>query len=105
MRTRSRRRGSRRRSGRGAGATEAASSGTSAARVRRRAPLRLRRRPRRDRGAAPRAYNEAFAAFGLETARAPVEWSVAYGQAPERRPAARLAAMKYHFTETAKLDG
>ena len=48
------------------------------------------------------AYNEAFAAFGLETAGAPVEWSVAYYDKLQNTVGGGKPKMKYHFTETAK---
>ena len=46
------------------------------------------------------AYNEAFAAFGLETAGAPVEWSVAYYDKLQNTVGGGKPKMKYHFTET-----
>ena len=48
------------------------------------------------------AYNEAFAAFGLETAGAPVEWSVAYYDVLQNTVGGGKPKMKFHFTETVK---
>ena len=48
------------------------------------------------------AYNEAFAAFGLETGGAPVEWSVAYYDVLQNTVGGGKPKMKFHFTETVK---
>ena len=48
------------------------------------------------------AYNEAFAAFGLETGGAPVEWSVAYYDVLQNTVGGGKPKMRFHFTETAK---
>ena len=48
------------------------------------------------------AYNEAFAAFGLETSGAPVEWSVAYYDVLQNTVGGGKPKMKFHFTETVK---
>jgi len=48
------------------------------------------------------AYNEAFAAFELETGGQRVEWSVPYYDKLQNTVGGGKPKMKYHFTETSK---